>query len=298
MSVRIDYVVRETTTNIRRNITLTIAAIVTMGVSLSLFGSAMLMRAGVGNLSTRWEEGVEMIVFIDREITPEQRDALESALDEHPHIARSRYVNDEESREEFERLFRRNQAMLERIEANPRLLPTSYRVTPTTTDEATIQDMTRQFNEMEGVQRATSAIEGVRTVQRVSNSAKNAIFVVAAGLLVAALLLILNAIRMAMFARRREIEVMKLVGATNWFIRIPFMFEGVVQGLLGSSFALASVFFLDKWMQDVGSDNTNILWGFVATSSETIAVMVMVVLLGVVIGAVGSGWAVSRFLRV
>jgi cell division transport system permease protein len=298
MSVRIDYVVRETTTNIRRNITLTIAAIVTMGVSLSLFGSAMLMRAGVGNLSTRWEEGVEMIVFIDREITPEQRDALESALDEHPHIARSRYVNDEESREEFERLFRRNQAMLERIEANPRLLPTSYRVTPTTTDEATIQDMTRQFNEMEGVQRATSAIEGVRTVQRVSDSAKNAIFAISAGLLVAALLLILNAIRMAMFARRREIEVMKLVGATNWFIRIPFMFEGVVQGLLGSSFALASVFFLDRFMEDVGSDQTNILWGFVASSSETITVMVMVVLLGVVIGAVGSGWAVSRFLRV
>jgi cell division transport system permease protein len=298
MALKIDYVLRETTTNIRRNITLTIAAIVTMGVSLSLFGSAMLMRSGVGNLSTRWEEGVEMIVFIQREITPEQRDALVRALDEHEYVAAHRFVDEEESREEFRRLFRRNQAMLDRIEDDPNLLPTSYRVTPTTSDEDTIRGMTQQFNEMEGVQRATSAIEGVRTVQRVSNSAKNAIFVVAAGLLVAALLLILNAIRMAMFARRREIEVMKLVGATNWFIRIPFMFEGVVQGLLGSSFALASVFFLDKWMQDVGSDNTNILWGFVATSSETIAVMVMVVLLGVVIGAVGSGWAVSRFLRV
>jgi cell division transport system permease protein len=298
MALKIDYVVRETTTNIRRNITLTIAAIVTMGVSLSLFGSAMLMRAGVGNLSTRWEEGVEMIVFLSRDITDDQREALESALNEHPQVQEIRYVDEDASREEFQRLFRRNQAMLERIEDRPDLLPTSFRVTPTTTEADTVREMTAQFNEMAGVERATSAIEGVRTVKRVSDSAKNAIFGIAAGLLVAALLLILNAIRMAMFARRREIEVMKLVGATNWFIRIPFMFEGVVQGLLGSSFALLSVFFLDKFMEDVGSDQTNILWGFVASSSETITVMVMVVLLGVVIGAVGSGWAVSRFLRV
>ena len=62
---------------------------------------------------------------------------------------------------------------------------------------------------------------------------------IAAFLLLAALLLILNTIRMAMFARRREIEVMKLVGATNWFIRIPFMLEGLVQGLLGAAFAAA-----------------------------------------------------------
>jgi cell division transport system permease protein len=298
MALKIDYVLRETTTNIRRNITLTIAAIVTMGVSLSLFGSAMLMRAGVGNLSTRWEEGVEMIVFLRRDITQEQEDALVEALDENPNVESYEFKNEEESLEEFRRLFSRNQAMLDRAEANSAIVPTSYRVRPTTTDERLISEMTAEFGQMGGVLRATSAIEGVKTVRRVSDSAKNAIFFVAFGLLVAALLLILNSIRMAMFARRREIEVMKLVGATNWFIRVPFMFEGVVQGLIGSSFALASVFFLDKFMADVGSDQTNILFGFVASRSETITVMAMVVTLGVVIGAAGSGWAVSRFLRV
>jgi cell division transport system permease protein len=298
MALKIDYVLRETTTNIRRNITLTIAAIVTMGVSLSLFGSAMLMRAGVGNLSTRWEEGVEMIIFLKRDITEEQRDALVQALNDSPNVENFRFVNAEESAEEFRRLFRRNQAMLDRIEDNQDLLPTSYRVNPSTTNADVIGEMTAEFGQEPGVLRATSAIEGVKTVKRVSDSAKNAIFIVAAGLLVAALLLILNTIRMAMFARRREIEVMKLVGATNWFIRVPFMFEGVVQGVIGSAFALVSVFFLDKFMEDVGSDQTNILFGFVASSSETVTVMVMVVMIGVVIGAAGSGWAVSRFLRV
>ena len=80
MALKLDYVVRETSTNMRRNVTLTIAAIVTMAVSLGLFGSAMLIRAGVDSLSSRWQKGVEVIVFVDRKITPEQTDALEKKL--------------------------------------------------------------------------------------------------------------------------------------------------------------------------------------------------------------------------
>jgi cell division transport system permease protein len=298
MALKIDYVVRETSTNLRRNITLTIAAIVAIGVSLSLLGSALLMREGVQNLSTRWEHGVAVIVFLQRDITPEQRDALQETIEGDSNVESVDFFDEDESRAEFERLFRRNEAMLDRVRDRPDILLTSFRVTPSTTDADTIEAMTQRFAGETGVFRATSAIEGVRTIRRVTNFAQNGILVVALILLVAALLLILNTIRMAMFARRREIEVMKLVGATNWFIRIPFMFEGVVQGMIGSLFALTTVFFLDKFMEEMGSDMNNILFGFVASSSETIVVMVMVVVLGVVIGAVGSGWAVSRFLRV
>jgi cell division transport system permease protein len=298
MALKLDYVVRETSTNMRRNVTLNIAAIVTMAVSLGLFGSAMLLRAGVDALSSRWEEGVEVIVFLDRAITDEARDDLEQTLTAHPQVAGVRYMDTEASLEEYRRIFENNPAMLAEGEANPELLPTSFRVTPDTENPQAILSMTEQFATEEGVFKALSALEGVRRLQSLSSTAQRLIFITALGLLMAALLLILNAIRMAMFARRREIEVMKLVGATNWFIRIPFMFEGVVQGLIGSLFALATVFFLDKFMEEVGSDSNNILFGFVAASSETIVVMVMVVVLGVVIGAVGSGWAVSRFLRV
>jgi cell division transport system permease protein len=299
MALKLDYVVRETSTNIRRNVTLTIAAIVTMGVSLSLFGSAMLMRAGVANLSTRWEHDVQLIVFLARDITDEQKDALEQAFDDNPEaVSDWFFMNQEESNEEFQRLFRRNQAMLERSEENPELVPTSYRITPRTSNEDAIRQMAEQFGQMDGVIRTTSALDSVRMVRQVSNSAQKAIFVIAVGLLLAALLLILNAIRMAIFARRREIEVMKLVGATNWFIRVPFMLEGVVQGVIGSTFAVVSVFFLDRFMERYGTDPTNILSGFVASSSEAFFVMVMVVVIGIVIGAAGSGWAVSRFLKV
>ena len=91
---------------------------------------------------------------------------------------------------------------------------------------------------------------------------------------------------------------MKLVGATNWFIRVPFMLEGVVQGLVGAAFAVVGVYGLDKLIYRLGSDNLSVFSGMVATRGEVTMVMLVVVLLGITIGAAGSGWALSRFLKV
>ena len=84
--MKFDYVARETFANLRRNITLTIAAIVTVAVSLSLFGSTLLLGQGVDNVSARWHDGIELIAFLKSDITDEQRDAIEALLDESPEV--------------------------------------------------------------------------------------------------------------------------------------------------------------------------------------------------------------------
>ncbi|HEX5366766.1 MAG TPA: permease-like cell division protein FtsX [Acidimicrobiales bacterium] len=293
------YVLRETFVNLRRNITLTIAAIVTVAVSLSLFGSTLLVRQGVDNVSARWQDGIELIAFLKQDITADQRKAIESFLDESPDVKEYDYVDPDESRQEALRLFDRNEAMRTKIENGTRV-PDSYRVKPASSDVDLMESIGTRLAGEPGVLQAKDVSDSVKTVTGVSEFAQRAMFVVGSGLLVAALLLILNAIRMAMFARRREIEVMKLVGATNWFIRVPFMFEGIVQGLVGALIALAAVFGLDRFMQAASTteDYRAILEGFVATTSELWLTAVVVVALGVVIGAVGSGWALSRFLKV
>ncbi len=300
MALKLDYVVRETTTNLRRNVTLTFAAIMTVGVSLALFGSALLLQHGVDNVSARWEDGIELIVFVRRDITEEQRTELQQTFNENDEVQNFEYVNVEKSNAEAKRLFERNEAMLAQIDANPDLVPASFRIAPKTKDTAVIQSLQDQFSKLGGVLRVTSSQEAVKTVSDVTQFSRTAILAVAIGLLVAALMLILNAIRMAMFARRREIEVMKLVGATNWFIRVPFMLEGIIQGLIGAGLALVGVWTLDRFMERVATNEEYrlILQGFVASNSELTQTMVLVILLGVVIGAAGSGWALSRFLKV
>src|SRR5690606_10982702 len=105
MALKLDYVVRETGSNLRRNITLSLAAVVTVGVSLALFGSALLLQQGVENVSGRWEQGIELIIFLKRDITDEQRETLQQQLEENPEIDEVRYVDLEESRQEALRLF-------------------------------------------------------------------------------------------------------------------------------------------------------------------------------------------------
>ena len=127
-------------------------------------------------------------------------------------------------------------------------------------------------------------------------------FLLAAGLLLlaAAPLLILNTIRVAMFARRREIEVMKLVGATNWFIRVPFIVEGIIQTLIGAAVAVASMTFVIRpFIDELSQEKLVPLFkGFEVTDSNLLIANLFVVGVAVLIGAIGSAVAVSRFLDV
>jgi cell division transport system permease protein len=297
--VKFDYIARETTTNLRRNITLTIAAIVTVAVSLALFGSTLLLSQGVDNVSERWSDGIEVIAFLKSDITPEQRDAIEKFIDDSPDVGDWHYVDLEESKQEALRLFERNEAMRTKIENGARI-PDSYRLTPESKDVNLMNSLGNQLAGQPGVLTVTDETESVKTVTAVSHFIQTGMVVGGGILLMAALLLILNAIRMAMFARRREIEVMKLVGATNWFIRVPFMLEGIIQGLIGALIALGAVFALDRAMSSAAraEDYRAIMQGFVASSFEFQLTALVVVLLGITIGAAGSGWALSRFLKV
>jgi cell division transport system permease protein len=297
--VKFDYIARETTTNLRRNITLTIAAIVTVAVSLALFGSTLLLSQGVDNVSQRWSDGIEVIAFLKSDVTPEQKDAIEKFIDESPDVGDWHYVNLEQSKQEALRLFERNEAMRTKIENGARM-PDSYRLSPTSKDVNLMKTLGDQLKAQPGILTVTDETESVKTVTAVSHFIQTGMVVGGGILLVAALLLILNAIRMAMFARRREIEVMKLVGATNWFIRVPFMLEGIVQGLIGALIALGAVFALDRAMTSAAraKDYQAIMEGFVASSFEFRLTALVVVMLGITIGAAGSGWALSRFLKV
>ena len=119
-------------------------------------------------------------------------------------------------------------------------------------------------------------------------------------LLVAACLLILNTIRMAMFARRREIEVMKLVGATNWFIRVPFMLEGLVQGLLGAVVGVRRGDGLNSLVESRVTEGQSLASCRLRRSrrASVNGTLLLLLIVGGLVGAIGSGVAVSRFLDV
>ena len=293
--LRLRYALRETGSNLRRNLLLTSASMLTVAVSLSLAGAAFLLRYGVDNATARWQEGIEFEVFLDTDATPQQSEAIADELNGDPQVDRIEFVSQDEQYDLFKVLFADRPEYVEHVSAKD--LPPSYRVEPKEIDADAIRRLGDRYEGQSGVREVAFAEETVRDLLRVSSVTQSVIFGVAAVLSLAAALLIFNTIRMAIFARRREIEVMKLVGATNWFIRIPFMLEGLVQGLVGAGVAFGTVYFL-RGAAEEGVRQIDLFKGFVVLGSQVATTGVFTVVLGALIGAVGAGVAVTRFLDV
>ncbi len=295
MVMKVDYVARETVTNLRRNLLLTVASVLTVAVSLGLVGGALLLRQGVDNATARWQGGIEFEIFLNPDVAPDQSEAVARELNARPEVERVQFVSQEEAYEEFQVLFHNRPEFLENV--GPADLPPSYRVVPAVSDADAIDALGRSFEGRPGVKQVVFAKETVDMVLRVTRFMNYGIFAVAAILLFAACLLIFNTIRMAIFARRREIEVMKLVGATNWFIRVPFMTEGLIQGLVGGAVAFGCVWSLWRWGVPWIA-TVPIFEGFVVTGSQLGVTTGFIVGVGALVGAIGSGVAVTRFLDV
>jgi cell division transport system permease protein len=182
----------------------------------------------------------------------------------------------------------------------PEILPPSFRVAPRIQDPEVVRALGDLFETKPGVYEVVFAFEVVQRIQETFNKIGVRFLLAAVLLLVAALMLILNTIRVAMFARRREIEVMKLVGATNWFIRVPFIVEGIIQTLLGAAVAVGFMTFLVRpFIDELSEDRVlPIFQGFVITDGNLVFTNIFVVGVAVLIGAIGSAVAVSRFLDV
>ncbi len=298
MAIKLEYVARETGTNLKRNFTITLATVMTVAVSLALVGASLMAQQGVERATKRWQGGIEFIVFLNPNATDDQITGVGADLEANPQIESVTFVNKDAAFAEFKELFRDSPEMIESV--SPEILPASYRVEPIDKNADIVTALSEQYKTKPGVSEVVSATETIRLVQRFSEFLTRGILFVAIFLLGASGLLILNTIRMAMFARRREIEVMKLVGATNWFIRVPFMVEGLVQGVIGAVLAIATLAVarptLEGWLPP--GDQIPLLAGVVPQSSDMFPIYLLVGLVGCLVGAAGAGVAVTRFLDV
>lgn len=298
MALKITYMLRETGTNLVRRISLTVAAILTISISLALFGSSLLARDGVANATQRWEGGIEFVIWMLPDADADQDAAIRRAIDGSPAVASFTYVNQDEAFVEFSQMFADSPELIETVTAAD--LPPSYRVVPTDPDADVVAELGRQFDNRPGVRDVVFASEAIKDIQLQANRISSGLLWVSIALLVASALLILNTIVVAINARRREIEVMKLVGASNWFIRLPFMLEGLVHGLVGAGFAVLAMWGVKRWVIDgfSSSQNLKLLEGLRVTNEELLNRSLWVLVIGVVVGILGSAFAVSTKLDV
>lgn len=296
MSLSLDYVLRQTASNLWRNRLMTIAAILTVAVSLSLVGAALILQQGVARAAGVWKGGVELIVFMQPQATTGQIDAVASRLGADKQVKSVRYVDQAQSYQEFKSLFSNQQGMIQAV--SPKDLPPSFRIVLVSAKDAPRVGAT--FVHDPGVRKVAYDQAGVAAMLKVTGVVQYVIVGLAGVLLLSAGVLILNTIRVAIFGRRREVAVMKLVGATNWFIRIPFMLEGLVQGLAGALLAALALFAVRAGVESLIArfQIQGVLKAVVVPTQEAMMTQLLVICVGAVVGMGGSALAVRRFLDV
>lgn len=295
MAISLEYVVKETAGNLWRNRLMSLAAVLTISVSLALVGASLLMKQGVATATSQWKGGVQVLIFMQPNATPSQTNAIAHQLNSLPEIKNYTYVDQAASYQEFRRLMANSPDLENSVTQSQ--IPPSFRVVLKNPNDAS--SVGSLFEQQVGVKNVNFNRAAINTMLRVTSIVQLVIVILAVVLLVSASVLILNVIRVAIFSRRREVAVMKLVGATNWFIRIPFMLEGMVQGLVGAIVAAGAVVGIQELFRyAVGHYQIAILSNFLVTSHDVFMTEIFVVLVGIFVGAGGSALAVRRYLEV
>ncbi|MGE0029279.1 MAG: permease-like cell division protein FtsX [Thermoleophilia bacterium] len=294
------FFVAEAWRSIRANAAVSVAATVTVLIAVFILGAFIPSFLYVQSTVDSQKEKVDIDAFISDSATVPQVEGLRTqlvALQSNGQIREFTYVSKDDALTELRGRLK-DPSILEELPSNP--LPAKFNIKPTDPDNA--QGIIDQISDSPAIDPELGISYGKETADKLLSVAR---FIQWAGLglitilLVASILLIGNTIRLSIFARRREVEVMKLVGATNWFIRWPFVIEGVICGLVGAILSVAllwavKVGVVDQWIQDADSALTRDQ----ATTIGFPLLGLILILSGGLVGALGSGITLRRFLKV
>ncbi|MDR3687206.1 MAG: permease-like cell division protein FtsX [Coriobacteriia bacterium] len=305
MSINIGYFVSESIQNFRRNWVMTLGAVITIYLSLLLVGVFLATGFIINSVVKSVEDKVTIQIFLKDGAATTDVNALQTALlSDTANVAGVQYTSKDAALQKFKQDMKQSPEIIQQLEGNP--LPASLDVT--LKDPRTVQAMVdkikvnplflkvadRPDNPEESLKYGQQVVKKLFAFTQVVRWIEIA-FVFMLGAV--SLIFINNTIRLAIYARRKEIGIMRLVGASNWFIRTPFLLEGVFQALIGAGLAILSVAGLQAAIMPRLGDALPFL-PVSMTGQATAQIALVLILAGVFIGLLGSGFALRRYLKV
>jgi cell division transport system permease protein len=290
---RAKYVLSEVMVGLWRNVTMTIAMIITMAVSLFMLGASGLMYLQVNSMKDFYYDQIEVAIFLNNDVTDQQRSALDQALKGDPLVAQVIYESKQQAHEKFKTMYADAPDLVNAVK--PGQLPESFRVRLKNPEQ--FEQINERYKNNEGVETIVDQQRLLDKIFNILGAVQNGALVAATVMAIAALLLVGNTIQVAAYSKRREVAVMKLVGASNWFIQAPFVLEAVAAGMIGSVLAFGllvggKAFMIDGSLRDLTELLTPLSWGDVLLMFPVMAVA------GGLVSAV-TAWVTLRFyLRV
>ena len=298
--MRLGFFLGEAYRALRRNAAPSIAAVVTIAVTVLLVGVLVPVLDASGSKTEDVRSQLELKVFLYNDVGQGEIDALGNRIESIDHVAGVEYISPSEALTLLEEKLQ-DKSLLDQLNSNP--LPPAYNVQLDDPDNLeSVQAALSPPDATGKPQPISAAIDDIVTgdqtqqIREVTGAVKILLAVIAVLLAIASLFLVGNTIRLSIYARRREVEVMQLVGATDWFIRWPFVIEGLVVGLFGAGIAVGILFLGKVTIVDPLSDNFALV-----ENLNTIAfgpLIAALVVGAMAVAALGSGVTLRRFLRI
>ena len=286
-------VVSEVRTGLRQNATMTIAVVVTVAVSLALLGLGLLIGKQINVMKGYWYDKVEVAVYLTPDVTPAERDALNAELRADPLVSQVTYESQQDAYQRFKDQFKNSPGLVD--EVNPDELPEAFRVKMT--DPRQFAKISERFSGQPGVAEVQDQRELLKGFFKVLHGFQITALVIGIVQVLTALVLISNTIRVAAFSRRRETSVMRLVGASNLYIQLPFVIEGALAGLVGGALAIAAIVAVKIYVVDHRLAKSVVAFPFVGWGAIW-GVGALVLAFGIVLSSSASFVTLRRHLRV
>jgi cell division transport system permease protein len=288
--MRAKYILSEVMVGLWRNVTMTVAMIITMAVSLTMLGASLVLFQQIDTMKGYYFDKVQVSIFLKDDITDDQRTALQNQLAGDPLVKQPViHESKEQAYQKFQTMFKDAPDLISATK--PDALPESFRVQ--LKDPKQYNQVAAEYTGKDGIEEIVDQSTLLSKVFGVLGAAQTLALVLAVFQGLAALLLVGNTIQVAAYSRRREVAVMKLVGASNWFIQSPFVLEAMFAGIIGAVIAsialiVGKIFLVDGSLSALASLLTPVPW------SRIYLMIPIVIGIGAVISGV-TGWFTLRF---
>jgi len=288
------YFFKQAIASIQRNGWMSVASVITMGICLMVLGSALLVVLNTNKLVTSIESDVEIMAYVDMGVSPTATAELGKRLSSLPGVAEVVFIPKQEALQDLKQRFGSNEELLGALKGkNP--LPDAYKIKASEPQEVIlIAQELEKWPDFEKVRYGKGVIEKLFSVTRWIKLVSVALM---SFLAITAVFVIATTIRLAMNARRTEIEIMKMVGATDWFIRWPFLIEGLFLGLIGAIVAVGAL--SGSYLVLLNNLKTTLAFVSLVSDPQTLLYIFGGLLLtGLFFGTVGTVLSIYKFLDV
>ncbi|MGO8887811.1 MAG: permease-like cell division protein FtsX [Streptosporangiaceae bacterium] len=304
--MRAQFVFHEVWIGLRRNLTMTIALVVVVAISLSLLGTGLLFVKQVDNTRTYWQGKVQLSVYLcsgatllaapcakNGPATLAERSAVVAQLNKMPQVAHVQYVSQQQAYKQFRQEFAQSPSFVSSVTAHQLPESLQIRLKNAEADETTVA---QTVNGAPGVDQIVNDASTLDKFYKLLDGARNAVVIIAIILIIAAILLVANTIRLSAFSRRRETSIMRLVGASNFYVQLPFLVEGMIAGLFGWLVATGLLVAVKSlWLDGL---QQYFPFNVQLSTADLVEVIILAMIIGVLLCGATSFLTLRRYLRV